>query len=127
MIPLNTYTTMVDQTNDVDDLLELIEDIKKQRNDLRRKYYENRENILKKLDINSIDISSLIKSYSQNQQPNTNIYSKIEEWSKQDGVVELQANTKSFENTMNDYKKLIQYASKKCSGLIWSNSNDDKT
>ena len=39
MIPLATYRTIVDQTDDLDELLQLKENIRKQRSDVRKAFY----------------------------------------------------------------------------------------
>jgi len=120
MIPLDTYRTMVDQTSDVDDLLNLIEQIRKQRNEISRIHYKEAEKNRTELGIEVFDIQNLLQTGNTQD-----VADKVLEWGKQSGVAQMLAESKDFEKIMKEYQDLMEYSKKKCSSSIWSKNNDD--
>ena len=91
-IPIQTLKTMIDQTNNPDELLELIQTIQKQHEEHCEKYYQINENLTKNL-------------------------SMIEIASNEKLMKELDTLETEISQTVLEYKKLLKYAKEKCSKI----------
>ena len=118
MIPLETYKTIVDQTNDLNELLELKENIRSQKYDVMRDFDRMLQNSMKTMILPNIE--SLLQSGDSSQVANI-----VEAWGKQAGAKKMMSTQKDFNKTIEAYDNLIKFVLEKCRKLIWE-TNDDK-
>jgi hypothetical protein len=116
MIPIETFRTMLAQTNDIDELLELKENIRKQKHDIMKQFDRLLQENMKTMIMPNIE--NMLQSGKVSQIANV-----VQEWGKQAGAKKMMSTQKDFNKTMVDYEKLIKDVSEKCSKLIW-NKND---
>lgn len=114
MIPIDTYRTIVDQTDDLDELLQLKENIRKQKYEVMKQFDRLHREIRETMTLALPDISSLLQSDNVGKLAKT-----VEEWGKQDGAKKLIATQNDFNKNILAYDELIKHVSKKCSNLIW--------
>ena len=87
---------MIDQTNDADELLELIQRIQNQHQEQIEKYNQINENLLKNISLNEVF--------------------KNEKLMKELTSLEVE-----IHDTEIKYQELIKYSKEKCSQIIWKN------
>ncbi len=112
MIPLETYRTIVDQTEDLDELLQIKENIRKQKYDVMRDFDRLLQEGIKTMTMPNIE--SLLQGGDVSKIANI-----VQEWGKQDGAQKMMSTQKDFNKTIVAYDELLKCVSEKCSKLIW--------
>tara|TARA_B100000900_G_C20401125_1_gene642799 strand:- start:95 stop:454 length:360 start_codon:yes stop_codon:yes gene_type:complete len=112
MIPLETYRTIVDQTEDLDELLQIKENIRKQKYDVMRDFDRLLQENIKTTPLP--DIQTLLQGNNVSQVANV-----VQEWGKQKEAQNMMSTQRDFNKTIVAYDNLLKCVSEKCSKLIW--------